>query len=85
MQRNQNPGQTPRSKAERDASQSLGGQPRTDEEDEDLQDPNQVPSFLTAQELQAKDPAKGAAPIDLGNDDNDDEDDEKPAKKKGGK
>ena len=58
MQRNQNPGQNPRSKAERDASQPMGGQPRTDEDDDELQDPEQVPSFLTAQELQAKDPAK---------------------------
>jgi len=61
MQRNQNPGQNPRNKAERDASQPLGGQPRTDDEDDELQDPNQVPSFLTAQELQAKDPAKGSS------------------------
>ena len=61
MQRNQNPGQNPRSNAERDASQPMGGQPRTDEEDDELQDPDQVPSFLTAQELQAKDPAKGSS------------------------
>ena len=52
----------PRHTAERDASQAMGGQPRTDDEEDDLQEPEQVPSFLTARELQARVPGKGPAP-----------------------
>jgi hypothetical protein len=49
----------PRKTAERDASQPMGGQPRPgDDESESLQKPENVPSFLTARELQARDPAK---------------------------
>ena len=43
--------------AERNAAQPMAGQPR-DADDEELQDPEKVPSFLTARELQARDPAK---------------------------
>jgi len=50
----------PRRSAERDATQAMGGQPRSDEEDDELQEPDRVPSFLSARELQAKDPAKGS-------------------------
>ena len=61
MQRSPNErGPERRKNAERDASQPIAGQPRSDEEDEDLQGPEQVPSFLTARELQARDTAKGA-------------------------
>jgi hypothetical protein len=66
MQRNQNPGQNPRHNAERDAAQPIAGQPRSDEEDDELQDPEQVPSFLTARELEAKDPPKGTSSTDAG-------------------
>ena len=68
MQRNQNPGQSPRRNAERDAAQPIAGQPRTDEEDEALEDPERVPSFLTARELQARDPAKAGPAGDEGGD-----------------
>lgn len=50
--------QDPRREAERDASQPLGGQPRADDEDDELDKPEETPSFLTAQELQAREPAK---------------------------
>jgi hypothetical protein len=73
----------PRRTAERDASQPLGGQPRSDDEEEGLQLPEQVPSFLTANELQARDPAKGEARKDARGDPHaaasfTDEDDEPP-------
>ena len=42
----------PRRTAEHDATQAMGGQPRSDEEDDALQEPDRVPSFLTARELQ---------------------------------
>jgi hypothetical protein len=60
MQRNEPERRHDRRKnAERDADQSVGGQPRPgDEEDESLQKPESTPSFLTARELQAKEPAK---------------------------
>ena len=74
MQRNQNPGQNPRHNAERDAAQPIAGQPRTDEDDDELQDPEQVPSFLTARELQAKDPAKATPSPDAGKDEDDEDD-----------
>jgi len=60
--------QRPRTNAERNAAQPLGGQPRADDEDDPLQEPDRVPSFLTARELQAKDPAKGEARNDAGGD-----------------
>jgi len=44
----------PRHGAERDATQAMGGQPRTDDEDDELQEPDRVPSFLTARELQVQ-------------------------------
>lgn len=40
--------------AEKDAAQPLGGQPRDGDED-DLQQPETVPSFLTAREFAARD------------------------------
>ncbi|HET7729267.1 MAG TPA: hypothetical protein VFK48_04460 [Usitatibacter sp.] len=49
--------QNPRHEAERDA-QPLGGPPRADDEDDELDKPEEAPSFLTAQELQAREPAK---------------------------
>jgi hypothetical protein len=84
MQRNQNPGQNPRHNAERDAAQPIAGQPRTDEEDDELQDPEAVPSFLTARELQARDSSK-AEPRDVSVDgDASESDEEEPPRKKGG-
>ena len=57
MQRNPIEGdRNPRKTGERDASQAIGGQPRTDDEDDELQQPENVPSFLTARELRAKAP-----------------------------
>jgi hypothetical protein len=48
----------PRRQAERNAAQPLGTQPRDeDDEDGELRDPDTVPSYLTARELQAWDPA----------------------------
>ena len=42
------------------ANKDTGNPRRTGEPvDDELQQPDQVPSFLTARELQAKDPAKG--------------------------
>jgi hypothetical protein len=58
MERRQNP----RRDADHDAAQSLGGQPRSDDDENDLQEPEITPSFLTARELQARDP--GPAPGD---------------------
>jgi hypothetical protein len=60
MQRNQpERRRDPRKTAERDASQAMGGQPRADDdEDESLEKPGNTPSFLTARELRARDPAK---------------------------
>ena len=48
----------PRRNAERDAAQPIAGQPRDDEEQ--LQDAEAVPSFLTARELQARGTGKPA-------------------------
>jgi len=83
MQRNQNPGQNPRRNAERDATQPIAGQPRDHEEDDEaLQDPETVPSFLTARELQAREPSK-AQPRDVPVDgDASDSDDETPRREK---
>lgn len=51
----------PRRKTEREAAQPAGGQARSEEDgDEAAQDSNSTPSFLTAHELQAWDPAKSA-------------------------
>ena len=38
--------------AEREAAQPLGGQPRSEAGDEDLQEPEFVPSFLSAREFE---------------------------------
>jgi hypothetical protein len=58
MQRNRMEGRRDASSdAERDAAQPIGAQPRGDEEEEDaLENPRNVPSFLTARELQAREP-----------------------------
>ena len=49
----------PRKTAERDAGETMDGEPRPrDEGDESLEKPENVPSFLTARELQAREPAK---------------------------
>ena len=45
----------PRRGAEHDASQPIGGAPREDDEDA-VQEAERVPSFLTARELQSRDP-----------------------------
>jgi hypothetical protein len=59
MQRNETERRRePRREAERDAAQPLGGQPRSGGDEDHLQEPDQVPSFLTARELQAREPAK---------------------------
>ena len=47
-----------RRSSERDAQQVMGEQPHGDEDDESLQEPETVPNFLTARELQARDPVK---------------------------
>lgn len=52
----------PRRGAEHDASQPIGGPTREDDEDDALQEAERVPSFLTARELQSRDPeTKGDA------------------------
>lgn len=48
----------PRRSADRGASQAMGGQPRSDPDEDALQEPDKIPSHLTAQELQAKIPAR---------------------------
>ena len=56
----------------------MAGQPREDEDENDLQKPEDVPSFLTARELQARVPAKPkpASPAEADEDDaGDDKDD----------
>ena len=58
----------PRRNAERDAAQPMAGQPRSEDDDESLQKPEDVPSFLTARELQARDPAKGSGDKEKGGD-----------------
>ena len=61
MQRKQTEGHGgPRRNAERDAAQPMGGQPRADDDDDEIlgQPEDEVPSFLTARELQARDPAE---------------------------
>lgn len=50
--------QDPRREAEREGAQPQGGQARSDDEDEALEKPDSAPSFLTARELQAPEPAK---------------------------
>ena len=84
MHRNQGGrGQERGRNAERDASQQpIAGQPRTDEEEDELQDREQVPSFLTARELQARDPSKAPPAPEGGRDPfAEEEDDEKPRTK----
>ena len=44
----------PRKDAERDASQAIGGQPRSGDDDEEAQKPEGIRSHLTARELQAR-------------------------------
>ena len=85
MPRNQ-----PRSQnAERDAAQPMAGQPRSDDDEDDLQQPDDVPSFLTARELQARDPAKADGAGDTADDADEepdaDTDEVKPRKKPSGK
>ena len=46
----------PRRGAEKNAAQPISGEDRTDENEDDVQEPDAVPSFLTAKEFQAKDP-----------------------------
>lgn len=50
--------------AERDAAQPIAGQPRGDHEEDPLEEPERVPSFLSARELQASDPSKGETKVD---------------------
>ncbi|HYC37257.1 MAG TPA: hypothetical protein VEC19_12595 [Usitatibacter sp.] len=63
MQRNE---MNPRRDAERDAAQPIAGQPRTDDEQEELQDPATVPSKLTAREFQLGKPGKASQGSDDG-------------------
>ena len=49
-----------RKDAEKDAAQPIGGQPRSDDEEEHTEEPPRAPSFLSARELLAQDPAKPA-------------------------
>ena len=59
MQRNRMDGRPqPRQNAERNATHPIAGQPRDDDEDA-LEKPENVPSLLTARELQVRDPGKG--------------------------
>lgn len=59
MQRNPSePRRDPRHGAERDGAQPMGGQPRAEDDEDALEEPERVPSFLTARELQARNPAK---------------------------
>ena len=62
MQRNETGRRDDRRKSvERDASQPAGGQPRPDDDGEESpQKPESAPSFLTARELQAREPAREA-------------------------
>jgi hypothetical protein len=80
MQRNDQ-GQPPRHKP--DTTQAMAGQPRTDEEDDELQQPDNVPSFLTAKELQARGPSKGGETRSGPDPFEKEDEDEKPAKKPG--
>jgi hypothetical protein len=50
----------PRHGAERDAAQPIAGQPRNDDDSDELEQPEEKPSFLTARELQARQPSKAA-------------------------
>lgn len=47
--------------AERDAAKPIDGENPEVDSDSELQEPESVPSFLTARELQARDPAKSPA------------------------
>ena len=62
MHRNQNQDRGSRPGAERDASQPIAGQPAEEghehEHEHEHDDDAQVPSFLTAEELRARAPAK---------------------------
>jgi hypothetical protein len=50
--------------AERDAAQPIAGQPRHGGEEDPLEQPERVPSFLSARELQARNPAKNDTKVD---------------------
>ena len=64
MQRNQAERRVEdRRSAERDAQQ-LGTQPPSVDDDDALESPDYVPSFLTARELQAREPARGEGPAE---------------------
>jgi hypothetical protein len=54
--------------AERDAAKPIDGEHPAVDKDDELQEPESVPSFLTARELQAHDPAKGQASENPGGD-----------------
>ena len=57
-----------RSSTEGQRAQQIGGQPRTNDDHDELENPERVPSFLTARELQAKEPGKGESRGDSGGD-----------------
>lgn len=63
-QNRMDPRENPRRNAERDSVQPMAGQPHSDEDDDEILDSEQAPSFLTARELQAKDPKGGPAQAD---------------------
>ena len=72
--------------SERSPSQPKGGQPRgaNEDHDEPAQD-DAVPNFLTARELQAREPAKGTARNDVVADEDEDEDEDAGKRKPGNK
>ena len=70
----------PRRGAERDAAKPIDGEDPEVDQDGELQEPEEVPSFLTARELQARDPAKGQAG---GNEEQGQPEDEKARKRPG--
>lgn len=73
--------QNPRHDAERDASQALGGQPGSGDDEDPLPRAEDVRSFLTSREFEARDPSK-AEPSGVMDDEPDESDDEEPAPKK---
>ena len=92
MHRNHPQPRKNRTNAEHEAAQPMAGQPHADEDDEEqLHEADQVPSFLTARELQARTPGKGESDNTSDGDDAaeaDDSsqiDDDPPPKRKAGK
>ena len=68
---------------ERNAAQPVAGEPRADDDDNEAESPDRVPSLLTARELQARDPVKGDAKGDEKGEASLDDDDEPPSAARG--